>query len=96
MVLLLFAWSDRRSRGLSQLAGACAIHALAIGLQPLWREKGLWLAEAIAVTLMPLMFFLFHTGLRSFSMHRARRPVTKREGRNRVELCEDAVQYAGR
>ena len=66
MVLFLLAWSDRRFRGLTQLAFACAIHAAAIALQPLWRGKGLWLPEGIAISLLPLMLFLFHSGLRSF------------------------------
>lgn len=78
MVLFLFAWSDRRSRGLTQLAFACSIHTAAIALQPLWRNKGLWLAEGIALSLLPLMFFLFHTGLRSFFHRSAHRPVLEK------------------
>lgn len=74
MVLFLLAWSDRRIRGLTQLALACGIHTVAIALQPLWRGKGLWLPEAVALTILPLLFFFVHTGLRSFFGEPAHRP----------------------
>ncbi len=78
MVLFLLAWSDRRSRGLTQLAVACAIHTAALALQPLWRGKGLWLPEGIAISLLPLMLFLFHSGLRAFFQHRPQRPLLEK------------------
>lgn len=74
MVLFLLAWNDRRFRGLTQLAFACALHVLAIGLNPLWRDRGLWVPQAVAISLLPCMFFLMHAGLRAFFGYRAQRP----------------------
>ena len=78
VVLFLLAWGDRRFRGLVQLAWACAIHTAAIGIQPLWRNKGLWLPEGIALSMLPLMLFLFYSGSRAFFQREARRPAMEK------------------
>ncbi len=78
VVLFLLAVGDRRFRGLAQLAWACAIHTAAIALQPLWRNKGLWLPEGLALSMLPLMLFLFHSGLRAFFKRTAQRPTLEK------------------
>ncbi len=70
LVLALLAWSDRRARGLTPLALACALHALVLWLRPLWRGEGLWLAAAAAASLLIVILALTYVGLRSFVTHR--------------------------
>jgi diguanylate cyclase (GGDEF)-like protein len=76
-VLFLLALSDRRFRGLTQMAFACAIHTAAIALLPLWRGRGLWLPEAFSAALLPLMCLLICEALRAFLRQggRSGRPV---------------------
>ncbi len=75
LTLVLLALSDRRARGLTPLALACALHAVAIRLRPLWRGTGRWPPEAASAALLVLIFFLTYVGLRSFVTHREFRSI---------------------
>ena len=75
LTLALLAWTDRRSRGLVWLAAACGLHLVAILLLPLWRGTGRWVPEAASASLLILIFFLIHVGLRLFITRRKLRLV---------------------
>ncbi len=72
-VLFLLAWADRRSRWLLPLATACALHAIAIYLMPLWRGTGRWLPQALSSSVLIGMVYLIHLGLQSLITPRQRR-----------------------
>lgn len=65
LVLTILAWIDRRSRWLVPLAVACALHAAAIYLMPLWRDTGRWVPLALSQANLVCMFYLIHLGLQS-------------------------------
>ncbi len=65
LVLSFLAWSDRRARWLAPLAIACALHAAAIYLMPLWRDTGRWLPQALSAVVLIVMFYLIHLGLQA-------------------------------
>ncbi len=75
LVLAMLAWLDRRSRWLVPLAIACALHAMAIYLMPLWRGTGRWLPLALSQANLIGMFYLIYLGLQSLvSPHKGRSP----------------------
>ena len=65
LVLSILAWVDRRSRWLVPLAIACALHAAAVYLMPLWRDTGRWVPLALSQANLIGMFYLIHLGLQS-------------------------------
>ena len=64
-VLSLLAWADRRSRWLAPLATACALHAAAIYVMPLWRGTGRWVLQGFSAAVLVIMLSLIHLGLQS-------------------------------
>lgn len=65
-ILCVLACFDRRIRGMSALAAACILHAVAIALMPFWRGGNVWEAAALSATLLPLIFWLTLHGLWPF------------------------------
>ncbi len=75
-VLAMLAWADRRSRWLMPLATACALHAAAIYLMPLWRGTGRWVPQAFSAAVLVAMLYLIRLGLQSLLF-----PVQRRSAR---------------
>lgn len=75
VVLAILAWVDRRSRWLVPLAAACALHAAAIYLMPLWRGTGLWFPQALSAVVLIAMFYLIQLGLQSLVAPHRRYPA---------------------
>ena len=73
LLLSLLAWADRRSRWLVSLAAACALHAAAIYLMPLWRGAGLWLPHAFSAAILIAMLYLIYLGLQALVLPQQRR-----------------------
>ncbi len=71
----MLAWSDRRSRWLVPLAVACAWHAVAIYLMPLWRGAGLRLPQATSAAGLVAMLYLIHLGMQALVHPRRLRPT---------------------
>ena len=63
LFLALLAWGDRRTRGITPLAVACGLHAVAVFFMPLWRDRNQWPLEALGAAMLPLLFLLVQRGL---------------------------------
>ncbi len=88
LTLALLAWSDRRSRGLVWLAGACGLQLMSTFLRAAWRGSTPWLLDAAIGCLLMLMFFFVYLGLRPFV---TRRKLTSTAGPVAVSTCMAAV-----
>ena len=75
LTLTLLAWSDRRSRGMIWLAGACALQLFATTSRPLWVTDIKSLNEAAGSCLLILLFFFVYMGLRWFVVRRKLRSI---------------------
>src|SRR5579875_2243060 len=88
LTLALLAWSDRRSRGLVWLAGACGLQLISTFLHASWEGTTPWLMEAASGCLLVLMFFFVYVGLRTFV---TRRKVMSTAGPLAVSACMAGV-----
>ena len=58
LTLTLLAWSDRRSRGMVWLAGACGMQLMATASKPVWQtQDGSHLGDAAGSCLLVLLFY---------------------------------------
>jgi diguanylate cyclase (GGDEF)-like protein len=70
LTLTLLAWSDRRSRGMVWLAGACGLQLTALLTRSLWAPDNKSLNDAAGSCLLILLFFFVYMGLRWFVVRR--------------------------
>ena len=75
LTLSLLAWSDRRSRGMVWLAGACGLQLFATTSRPMWTTPVKSLNDAAASCLLILLFFFVYMGLRWFVVRRKLRSI---------------------
>src|SRR5580704_999476 len=76
LTLTLLAWSDRRSRGMTWLAGACGLQLFALLTRSLWAPDNKSLNDAAGSCLLILLFFFVYMGLRWFVVRRKLRSIT--------------------
>lgn len=70
LTLTLLAWSDRRSRGMVWLAGACGLQLTALLTRSFWAPDNKNLNDAAGSCLLILLFFFVYMGLRWFVVRR--------------------------
>src|ERR1700677_1617363 len=75
LTLTLLAWSDRRTRGMTWLAGACGLQLFASLSRNMWATGIKGLNEAAGSCLLILLFFFVYMGLRWFVMRRKLRSI---------------------
>ena len=75
LTLTLLAWSDRRSRGMVWLAGACGLQLFALLSRSLWATSNKSLNDAAGSCLLILLFFFVYMGLRWFVVRRKLRSI---------------------
>jgi len=75
LTLTLLAWSDRRSRGMSWLAGACGLQLFASISRAMWASGNNSLNDAAGSCLLILLFFFVYMGLRWFVVRRKLRSI---------------------
>jgi diguanylate cyclase (GGDEF)-like protein len=76
LTLTLLAWSDRRSRGMVWLAGACGLQLTALLTRSLWAPDNKNLNDAAGSCLLILLFFFVYMGLRWFVVRHKLRSIT--------------------
>jgi len=76
LTLTLLAWSDRRSRGMAWLAGACGLQLFASISRSMWAVGSNSLNEAAGSCLLILLFFFVYMGLRWFVVRRKLRSIS--------------------
>jgi len=84
LTLTLLAWSDRRSRGMVWLAGACGLQLFALLSRSMWTTGNKSLNDAAGSCLLILLFFFVYMGLRWFVVRRKLRSISGPLG---VSLC---------
>jgi diguanylate cyclase (GGDEF)-like protein len=75
LTLTLLAWSDRRSRGMAWLAGACGLQLTALLTRSLWAVGNKNLNDAAGSCLIILLFFFVYMGLRWFVVRHKLRSI---------------------
>src|ERR1700735_4166958 len=75
LTLTLLAWSDRRSRGMAWLAGACGLQLFASISRSMWAAGNNSLNDAAGSCLLILLFFFVYMGLRWFVVRRRVRSI---------------------
>jgi diguanylate cyclase (GGDEF)-like protein len=75
LTLTLLAWSDRRSRGMVWLAGACGLQLFGNASRPMWITSMRSLNDAAGSCLLVLLFFFVYMGLRWFVVRRKLRSI---------------------
>jgi len=75
LTLTLLAWSDRRSRGMTWLAGACGLQLFASISKNMWVTGIKSLNDAAGSCLLILLFFFVYMGLRWFVVRRKLRSI---------------------
>jgi diguanylate cyclase (GGDEF)-like protein len=75
LTLTLLAWSDRRSRGMVWLAGACGLQLFGNASRPIWVTSMRSLNDAAGSCLLVLLFFFVYMGLRWFVVRRKLRSI---------------------
>jgi diguanylate cyclase (GGDEF)-like protein len=75
LTLTMLAWSDRRSRGMTWLAGACGLQLFASLSRNMWVTGIKSLNEAAGSCLLILLFFFVYMGLRWFVVRRKLRSI---------------------
>ena len=76
LTLTLLAWSDRRSRGMVWLAGACGLQLFASLSRNMWNTGIKSLNDAAGSCLLILLFFFVYMGLRWFVVRRKLRSIS--------------------
>jgi len=76
LTLTLLAWSDRRSRGMTWLAGACALQLFGSVSRSMWVTGIKSLNDAAGSCLLILLFFFVYMGLRWFVVRRKLRSIS--------------------
>src|SRR5271170_2065338 len=76
LTLTLLALSDRRSRGMVWLAGACGLQLFALLSRSLWVTGIKNLNDAAGSCLLILLFFFVYMGLRWFVVRRNLRSIS--------------------
>lgn len=75
LTVTLLAWSDRRTRGMTWLAGACGMQLFAAVSRPIWVTGIKSLNEAAGSCLLILLFFFVYMGMRWFVVRRKLRSI---------------------